>query len=41
MEYLIGKQKNGNWIIIELGDAQVAEYIGEQRLDDFYDHFSA
>jgi len=36
----IAKQKNGNWIIIELGDAQVAEYIGEQGLDDFYDHLS-
>jgi hypothetical protein len=34
----IAKQKNGDWIIIELGDAQVAEHIGEQGLDDFYDH---
>jgi hypothetical protein len=32
----IAKLKNGNWIIIELGDGQVAEYMGIIDLDNFY-----
>lgn len=32
----IAKQKNGDWIIIELGDAQVAEYMDNKGLNRFY-----
>lgn len=32
----IAKKKNGDWIIMELGDGQVAEYLGDAGLDDFY-----
>jgi hypothetical protein len=32
----IAKTKNGDWIIIELGDGQVAEYLGDEGLAQFY-----
>ncbi len=32
----IAKKKNGDWIIMELGDGQVAEYLGDAGLEDFY-----
>ena len=36
----IAKMKNGEWIIMELGDGQVAEYLGEVGLDQFYEALS-
>ena len=36
----IAKRKNGAWVIIELGDAQVAEFIGANGLDKFYQKLS-
>jgi hypothetical protein len=38
----IAKKTNGGWIIIELGDAQVAEYLGnDEGLNDFYQTISS
>jgi len=32
----VAKKKNGEWIVMELGDGQVAEYLGNKGLDQFY-----
>jgi len=37
----IAKLKNGDWVIIELGDGQVAEHMGTTGLDGFYQQLSA
>lgn len=37
----IAKLKNGDWVIIELGDGQVAEHMGTSGLDGFYQQLSA
>lgn len=33
----IAKTKNGRWIIIELGDGQVAEFVDEEKIFNFYE----
>jgi hypothetical protein len=35
----IAKTQTGEWIVIELGDGQVAEYLSEQGLESFYSNF--
>lgn len=37
----IAKLKNGDWIIIELGDGQVAEYMNANTLSEFYKKINA
>jgi len=36
----IAKLKNGDWVIIELGDGQVAEHMGSTGLENFYQQLS-
>lgn len=36
----IAKKKNGDWTIIELGDAQVAEYMDNSTIESFYMNMS-
>lgn len=37
----IAKKKGGGWMIIELGDGQVAEFLGKTGLDNFYEALSS